>query len=296
VRVSQVPASGFRRALTSDGWDVVQLVPLVARSRLLGLMLLLGHEHSRRDPSDGLLAAIGQQVGVAMENAQLYARAEASGVAAERSRLARELHDSVSQTLFSANLIAGVLPLIWEQDAAEGRARLAELHELTRGALAEMRALLLELRPAALVQAPFGELLGQLAEGLTGRARLPVELRVDPSVAVSDRAKLGLYRIVQEALNNIAKHARASMVWVTLAHQPAPNGDEAAEDTGAAAGARAVLTIRDNGRGFEPTAVPVGHLGLGIMRERAEALGADLRVRSAPAQGTEISLIWVPDP
>ena len=98
-------------------------------------------------------------------------------VAAERSRLARELHDAVTQTLFSASLIAEVLPRLWERDPAEGLRRTAELRQLTRGALAEMRTLLLELRPATLTEVELRDLLRQLCEALTGRARIPVNLQ-----------------------------------------------------------------------------------------------------------------------
>ncbi|MCP4517736.1 MAG: PAS domain S-box protein, partial [Delftia sp.] len=142
-------------------------------------------------------------------------------VAAERSRLARDLHDAVSQTLFSASLIADVLPQIWERNPDEGQRRLEEIRQLTRGALAEMRALLLELRPTALAEADLGDLLRQLAEATTGRARVPVALEVEgePSGPLAPDVKVALYRIAQESLNNVAKHAGASQVTVGLRYQ-----------------------------------------------------------------------------
>jgi signal transduction histidine kinase len=105
--------------------------------------------------------------------ARLYEQAEEAAVATERNRLARDLHDAVSQTLFSASLIAKVLPRLWERKPEEGRRRLEEVRRLTRGALAEMRTLLLELRPKALVEADLGDLLRQLTEAFIGRARIP---------------------------------------------------------------------------------------------------------------------------
>ncbi len=136
-----------------------------------------------------LLAAIGQQIGVAVENAHLYQQAEETAAAAERTRLARELHDAVTQTLFSASLIAEVLPDLWDMNENEGRRRLEDLRQLTRGALAEMRTLLVELRPDALIQIPLSDLLRQLCESLVGRVRLPIEVKYrGPAQASARRA------------------------------------------------------------------------------------------------------------
>jgi len=197
-------------------------------------------------------------------------------VAAERNRLARDLHDAVTQTLFSASLIAEVLPRIWERDRDEGQRRLEELRELNRGALAEMRTLLLELRPSALVEAELADLLRQLAESITGRARVPVTLDVEGACDLPAEVKVALYRIGQEALNNVAKHAGASQATVSLRCQPG----------------RVSLHVRDDGRGFDPASLPLESLGLGIMRERAEAIGAKLTIESAVEQGTRVRVVW----
>ena len=135
----------------------------------------------------------------------------------ERQRLARDLHDAVSQTLFSASLIAEVLPRTFQKDPDEGRRRLDELRQLTRGALAEMRMLLLELRPAALAEADLPDLLRHLAEAITGRARVPVEVELQPCTNLPPDVRINFYRIAQEALNNVAKHSGASGRRVTLA-------------------------------------------------------------------------------
>ena len=125
----------------------------------------------------------------------------------ERIRLARDLHDAVSQTLFSTSLIAEVLPRLWERNKEEGLKKLEEVRQLTRGALAEMRTLLFELRPAALADAELSDLLRQLAESVIGRARVPVTLEVEGTCAIPPDVKIAFYRIAQEALNNIAKHS-----------------------------------------------------------------------------------------
>ena len=190
----------------------------------------------------------------------------------ERQRLARDLHDAVSQTLFSVSLIAEVLPRIYARDPAQGAQRLEELRQLTRGALAEMRTLLLELRPAALAEANLPDLLKQLGEAVTGRARIPVEVASEDTGALPADVRLAFYRIAQEALNNVAKHSGAAKAKLSLAPLPGQPG-----------GAR--LTVEDDGAGFDPAGAGGGQLGLGIMRERAEAVEGRLLICSAPERG-----------
>ena len=196
----------------------------------------------------------------------------------ERQRLARDLHDAVSQTLFAVSLIAEVLPRIYEKNAAKGQARLEELRQLTRGALAEMRTLLLELRPAALADMSLPELLRQFSDAIIGRARIPVQMELGECSDLPPEVKVAFYRISQEALNNVAKHSGATHAWVALSCTD-----------------RAIhLVVRDDGAGFDPNAIPAGHLGLAIMRERAEAIGASLSVTSRPGEGSAVSLAWEP--
>jgi PAS domain S-box-containing protein len=194
----------------------------------------------------------------------------------ERSRLARDLHDAVSQTLFSASIIADVLPQIWQRNPPEGQKRLEEIRQLTRGALAEMRTLLLELRPTALADANTAELLKQLGESITGRTRIPVDVVVDGLCPASAELKIGVYRIAQEALNNVAKHSRATRAEVSL---------HCSTDA-------IKLVIKDNGAGFNVGTRSPGSLGMGIMQERANSIGANIAIKSAPGQGTRVELIW----
>ncbi|MEM7130303.1 MAG: PAS domain S-box protein [Chloroflexota bacterium] len=192
---------------------------------------------------------------------------------AERNRIARDLHDSVTQTLFAASMIADVLPIMWETKPAMAHDRLQELRELSRGALAEMRTLLLELRPAALVDAELDQLLQQLADATLGRYRIPVELNMIGDVnALPSEWWIAIYRIVQEALNNAGKHANASQVSIHIQND----------------GQGFNLTIQDNGCGFDQNEVKGGHFGLANMIERAEAIGATLKIESQPNQGTMI--------
>jgi PAS domain S-box-containing protein len=267
-------------------------VPLMAKGETLGMLTL---DHSRPGfftaQHADLVLTFANQVAVALENARLYEHAEESAVAAERNRLARDLHDAVTQTLFSSSLIAEVLPRIWERNPEEGRRRLQELRELSRGALAEMRTLLLELRPSALAEAGLGDLLRQLAESITGRARVPVALHVEGECKLDAEVKVALYRIAQEALNNVAKHAGATQATITLRCLSSPGG----EGVGVRAGEpeeRVELAIRDDGTGFDPGTIAPNSLGLGIMRERAEAIGARLAIESVPGEGTQVSVTW----
>ncbi len=206
----------------------------------------------------------------------LAEKAAQEAVAGERARLARDLHDAVTQTLFSASLIAEVLPDLWAADEEEGKQSTEELRQLTRGALAEMRTLLLELRPAALTQTRFEDLLKQLSEAVIGRARLPVDLSVEGERSLPPEVQVALYRIAQESLNNVVKYARATQVKIDLILSPAGLHME----------------ITDNGTGFDIHKIKPTSLGMRIMRERAQSIGADFDLATEPGKGTTVSITW----
>jgi PAS domain S-box-containing protein len=209
----------------------------------------------------------------------LARKAVEEAVLVERTRLARDFHDAVTQTLFSASLIAEVLPELWEINPDEARKSNEELRQLTRGALAEMRTLLLELRPAALTQARFPDLVRQLSEAVIGRTRLPVNLVVEGDYELPPDIKVAFYRIAQEALNNIIKYARATQVDIRTRLECC----------------NVFMEIKDNGIGFSQANVKPTSLGMRIMRERAEAIHAHLSISSSPGQGTKISVDWNED-
>jgi two-component system nitrate/nitrite sensor histidine kinase NarX len=253
-------------------------VPLVIKGNLYGAILLYYHQaRTFSEEEISLVLAFSDQVALAIENARLRVQAEQAAVMAERNRLARELHDSVTQTLFSASLIAEVLPRLWERHEAEGRRRLDELRQLTRGALAEMRTLLFELRPLALQKAKLGELLKHLTEAIIGRARIPITLTVEGDRTLPAEVQVALYRITQEALNNVAKHAGSSQAEVSLRFQPK----------------QVELAICDDGCGFDPRCISSEHLGLGIMYERAAAINATMKLTSSPGRGARIEVVWL---
>ncbi|HSB66991.1 MAG TPA: histidine kinase, partial [Anaerolineales bacterium] len=276
--LAELPTESTLKArLITLGVEQVIAIPLMAKGRLVG-SLNLSTNHSRTYPPEqiALLNTIGQQIGVAVENAYLYEQAEQTAIAAERGRLARELHDAVTQTLFSANLIADVIPRIWKRDPEEGMKNLEELRQLTRGALAEMRTMLLEMRPETLERVDIKSLLSQLADAFIGRVRVPVSLDIQGNCELTHEVKLVFYRVAQEAMNNIAKHAGARQVDMQLNCQPG----------------RLYLLIRDNGLGFDPSSITPEHLGIAIMRERASSICANLKIESQVGQGTTVELAW----
>lgn len=197
----------------------------------------------------------------------------------ERQRLARDLHDAVTQTLFSASLIAEVLPRLWRKDRGEAERRLEELRRLTRGALAEMRMLLLELRPGALGEVGLVELLRQQVEALTAQTKIRLDLRLGGKCDVPAEVQVALFRVAQEALNNVVRHSGATEAGVRLTCRPGAVN----------------LLISDNGSGFDSGAVAPKSLGLRIMRERVEAVGASLKIAGRPGGGTTVRAAWSED-
>ncbi len=266
-----------RQALQMAGYGAVLAVPLLVQETVYGsLSLYYPTAHQFSEEEIELAVMVSDQAALAIENDRLRTQLEEAAVAAERNRLARDLHDSVTQTLFSASLIAEVLPKLVKRNPAEAERRLDELRQLTRGALAEMRTLLLELRPARLTEISLGDLLRQLAEATTGRAKIPVQVTADSTCPLPPDVQVALYRIAQEALNNVAKHAQASRVTVALHCQPQ----------------YVKLSIGDNGRGFDLSKIKPNSLGLSIMHERAESIAAQLTITNQPKKGTLVGVVW----
>jgi PAS domain S-box-containing protein len=207
---------------------------------------------------------------------QAEAQMQEEAASHERQRLARDLHDSVSQTLFSATILTQTLPLLWEKGEVVIKQNLGELSRLTRGALAEMRTLLNELRSNAIETANLDELLQELMDAARGRTQAECLLTLDGDNPLPTEVKIALYRVTQEALNNATKHARANKIEVVLIRTDS----------------QADLQIRDDGRGFTPDYTSSTHFGLGIMSERAEEAGATLDIQSTPKQGTQVHFHW----
>lgn len=241
------------------------------------LMLVYDHPINPGVSELQLISTFADHAAVAMHNALLYEQAQQAAALEERHRLARDLHDSVTQSLFSMSLLAQVLPALWETQPDEATRSLDELRRLSKEALAEMRALLFQLRPVALEEEGLIEALRRHIESL--------QRRDGPALAFAATGEVerlpvpieeALFRVASEAVSNALKHAHATEIHVALdIHDGA-----------------ATLTVRDDGRGFDLAGhrPQPGHLGLPGMRERVERTGGALHIASAPGAGTKITV------
>jgi len=270
-------------------------VPLIIKQEVVGaLNLYYARPRIFEQEEIDLAVSFCDQTALAIENARLREQAKEEAIAAERNRIARELHDSVTQTIFSANLIAEVLPTIWTLNSIEAQHGLEDLHKLTQSALAEMRTLLLELRPIGLTETRLEVLLQRLTQGISGRIRADIQVHIEGEAVLPTDAKLVFYRIAQEALNNMSKHSGADKVEIELRSVPAFSSKKRRKEEFVQQhfSQSVFMLIRDNGRGFDPESVLGEHLGLGIMQERTANKQFTLSIWSQPGIGTEVSLHW----
>ena len=262
-------------------WADVALLPLVVSGVVVGEIAVYLAAGQDLDGDDrGYLTALTDQAAVAVRNSALFRQAEQNATLGERHRLARELHDSVSQALFSMNLHARTAQRHLESaglpDDHPAVIELEQLRGLNRAALAEMRALIFELRPGALAAEGLTVALTKQAAAIAAREGLAVDVQGPVSrLGVDPTVEEHVYRITLEALNNVVKHANATRV------------DIAIETTDA----RLVVRVRDDGSGFDPSMIRPGHLGLQTMRERATAIGATWTAASDPGRGSEITVV-----
>lgn len=258
-------------------YNAMLSVPVRTRGEVYGALTLYYHQAQQfSDDVIGLAVAFADQAALVIENARLRDRVREAAVVEERNRLARDLHDAVTQTLFSASMIADTLPELWQIDQADARQQLNRLGQLTRGALAEMRSLLVELRPARLLETDMPTLLQQLVNAAQARSKAEITLNIQVSEPPPDDVKIALYRIAQEAFNNLIRHAAADHVFLSF------RGDAD----------QIRLQILDDGCGFDRDSIPPGHFGVQIMAERAAAIGASLDVDTRPGEGTAITVLW----
>lgn len=278
VRTDPRVSPELRELQLRDGRPALAFIPLIARSRRFGLVIL-SHDRPYGWPVAELrlyqttASQLASAVDSRLQHDLAVERARQVAILEERRRLARELHDSVTQSLFSMSMLAQVLPALWTLDREEAARSLGQIRDLTRGALAEMRELLYELRPAELGEQDLAQSLRARAGAVERRTGLPVRVDAPGMLRLPAAEAQALLRIAQEALTNADHHASAHMLTVELE-----------------AGPPLRLRIRDDGRGFDPSAVGAGRLGLISMRERAAAIGAHLEVASAPGAGTTITV------
>jgi signal transduction histidine kinase len=248
-------------------------IPMRVKDRDVGsLFLEHGEPNAYTRHHAELALAIAQQAAIAIENARLYERAQEVAVLEERQRLSRELHDSVSQALYSIALGAKTARALVDRDPGAVADPLDFVLAQAERGLAEMRALIFELRPEALEQEGLTGALRKQVDALQARHHLEVELMLGEEPEAPIPAKEALYRIAQEAMQNTIKHPAATELRVSVTC----SSDEIA------------LEIRDNGKGFDTGASFPGHLGLSSMRERVQRPSGMLELESTPGAGTLI--------
>ena len=254
-------------------WDVVYSLPLISRGRALGAIFFCFLP--RGEPGEDekvFLRAVADQAAIAVENARLFSEVRGKAALEERQRLARELHDSVSQALYGIALGVETARELLPDDPERAAEPLAYATTLAEAGMTEMRALIFELRPESLEKEGLVAALEKQAAAVQARHGIRVDAELDKEPEASLEVKEVLYRVAQEALHNTVKHARAANVKLKL--EELPEGF--------------TLGISDDGVGFDARNDFPGHLGLKSMRERATRLGGTLEVASEPGHGVTI--------
>jgi signal transduction histidine kinase len=261
-------------------WHSIAVVPLVVRDRITGVFngfYLEGHEPGEADVA--FLSAIADQAAVAVENARLVGEVEAKAALEQRHLLARELHDSVSQALFSLTLQTRAVQLALRQDPGDTlrlERGLAEITDLNRGALAEMRALIFQLRPAALHEEGLVSAVRKHVDAVAAKEGLTVEVDgPEDALDLQSDMETELFRVVQEAVHNVVKHAEARKLTVRIGLDDLEGGP-------------LVIEVVDDGHGFDVMEEHPGHLGLRSMSERVQHLGGSLVVESTVGRFTVV--------
>jgi ligand-binding sensor domain-containing protein/signal transduction histidine kinase len=273
--VNNHPNPQIRKAIEQARVRLAINVPLLVQGKLVGALTLATWEMRAITQEElSLLMAISQQVGMAVVNAQLYEQAEQTAITAERSRLARELHDSVTQLLYSVTLYAeAAAELLDSGEVPTAAGHLRDLRDTAQEALREMRLLIFELHRPALEKSGLAAALQARLDAVEGHGGIHAELRVEGREQISRLVQAELYNIAQEALNNALKHAHANSVRVQLRF-----GEAETE-----------MQISDDGVGFEPAVDGMGG-GFGIpgMQERTQKIGGTLQIESSPGKGTQV--------
>ena len=250
-------------------------VPIVAKGEVIGAFYLTNKLEATAfsDEDQAVIEMLAAHAAIAIENARLYERSRELSVVEERNRLARELHDAVTQTLFSLVLEAEAAATLVDGSPEQTRARIVGLQRLAQDAVRELRSVVFELRPAELEAEGLVPTLRKHVDVLRRVHGREIELVVEEERRLPVEVERELFRIVQEALANALRHAGACSISVSLDFR-----------------GRVRFTIRDDGVGFQPAEARRRSLGLTSMEERAQALGGVLRVDSEPSAGTTVEV------
>lgn len=220
------------------------------------------------------LITFANQAGIAINNARLYEQAQSAAVLRERQRMAQELHDAVNQDLFAASTYADLLPRAIQQKPHAVSHYASEIGNLIRRAVAQMRMILIELHPDTLTTTGLEVLLQQLCDVFSRRMGIPVKFKTNMKIVLEEQVQIAAYRIAQEALHNVHKHANATHAKVFLL----------------ASGEQWTMLIEDNGSGFDQETITEVQFGVRGMRERARNINAEFSIESKLGHGTKIRL------
>jgi PAS domain S-box-containing protein len=249
--------------------------PIIVDEKVIGFLCVFNSKKEFFTPLHAQqLITFANQAGIAINNARLYEQAQSVAVLRERQRMAQELHDAVNQDLFAASAFADLLPRAIAQKPHAVAQYAAKISELIRGAVDQIRMILIELHPDTLTTTRLDILLQQLCDVFRRQTGIPVQFSANTSIILEEQAQIAVYRIAQEALHNIYKHANATQVKVALRQ----------------INSYLTLTIEDNGSGFDQDTIMEIQFGVRGMRERAESINADLQIESKTGFGTKIRL------
>lgn len=249
--------------------------PIIVDQEVIGFLCVFNSKTEYFAPLHAQqLIMFANQAGIAINNARLYEQAQSAAVLRERQRMAQELHDAVNQDLFAASAYADLLPKAIAQKPDNVSEYTAKIAQLIRGAVDQMRMILIELQPDTVTTTRLDILLQQVCDIFSRRMGIPVRLRTKNICMLEEEMQIAVYRIAQEALHNAHKHAGANLVKVTLS----------------ISNHILTLSIEDDGTGFDPNTSMLIHFGLRSMYQRAQAMGAELEIASKKGRGTKIRL------
>jgi signal transduction histidine kinase len=270
--------SSLRPRLLEQGVGTLVGVPLTAPGKVMGVMVMaLEGSREFQERELGLLRAVGAGVGIAVENARLYRQAKRLAVLEERERIGMDLHDGVIQSIYAVGLTLEYTRLLVKEEPGEAYDRLEQVIQALNETIGDIRSYILDLQPSRIQIDDFQAAIARLAREFKANTLVEVETKLEQAAVnnLGRKTATEFFHIAQEALANVAKHARASRVLVAVRRL----------------GGDIILQVIDNGRGFKIEDEPsvLGH-GLSNMTERARQIGADLKIVSSPGDGTTVTI------
>jgi two-component system sensor histidine kinase DevS len=268
----------MRPAVVEAGFNTLVSVPLIGKGRVVGVLnLAFRGPREISDREVGLLSAMGAGVGIAIEHARLSRQARRVAVLEERERIAMDLHDGIIQSIYATGLTLDSLRLLLAESPKKAETVLDQIIDGLNAVIRDIRSYILDLQPTRVKSINFKDAIHELAREFRANTMLDLELKLeDKAVDLLDRKTTSeLFLIAQEALANVAKHAEATRVWLTVRN----------------AGEELLLQVIDNGKGFNPEdhGRMMGH-GLSNIEQRANSIGGNWHITSSPDEGTTVTV------